>query len=273
MSRADREWLLTAAVAVTLTWIAATCSQVGASVTPLPPGRVLATQVAGSFVNHVLPAGVGIAALNLRMLRRCGLTMPRAAGAAGLNVAAGFIVHIVALAGLLLFAHPQMGRLKPSHLLVVAAGVAAAALTGVLITWTVVARRRGPAAERIQLTLAAGRLAMRQPRRAVPLWAGSAAVPALHIVVLTSVLHALHRPAPLLTIAVVYLGATALAAAIPSPGGFGGLDVTLLAALTGVGMTPAAAASAVVGYRLLTVWIPLLPGAATLILILRRRIV
>jgi uncharacterized membrane protein YbhN (UPF0104 family) len=233
---------------------------------------VFATQVAGSFVNHVLPAGFGVAALNLRMLRRAGLTMPGAAGAVGLNAAAGFAVHALALGGLLLLAGPRVDHVGAGRLIVFSSGCTVLILLAAIVVRRTL-RRGGRFAEHIRTILTASRDVMRNPVRSAMLWAGSAAVPALHILTLTAVVRGLHHPVPILTIAVVYLGASALSAAIPGPGGFGALDVTLLATLTGIGMSPSMAAATVIGYRLLTVWLPLLPGAATLLFLLHRRIV
>ncbi|WP_369015609.1 lysylphosphatidylglycerol synthase domain-containing protein [Dactylosporangium matsuzakiense] len=62
------------------------------------------------------------------------------------------------------------------------------------------------------------------------------------------------------TAALVYLIASSLSGAVPSPGGTGALEITLLGGLTAVGVSPATAVTAVVGDRLVTVWVPLLPS-------------
>jgi undecaprenyl-diphosphatase len=58
----------------------------------------------------------------------------------------------------------------------------------------------------------------------------------------------------------VYLGASVIAAAAPTPGGLGAMEAALVAGLTGVGMEPSIAVAAVLSYRLLTYWLPVLPG-------------
>ena len=58
----------------------------------------------------------------------------------------------------------------------------------------------------------------------------------------------------------VYLGASLVAAAAPTPGGLGAIEAALVAGFTGVGMDPAIAVAAVLSYRLLTFWLPILPG-------------
>ncbi|NUS15026.1 MAG: TIGR00374 family protein, partial [Streptomyces sp.] len=61
------------------------------------------------------------------------------------------------------------------------------------------------------------------------------------------------------------------AALLPTPGGLGSLDAALAFALTASGAPGTAAASAVLGYRLLTVWLPLIPGLMVLAVLVRRR--
>lgn len=272
MGGANRIWLLTALAAVGLTWVAGTCCQLGATTRSIPFSRVFFTQVAGSFANHVLPAGFGVATLNLRMLRRSGLSLPGAAGAVGLNAAAGFAVHALALGGLLLIAGPRVDHVGSGRLIALSSGFTVLILLALVLVRRTL-RRNGRYAEHIRTILSASRDVMHNPVRSVMLWAGSAAVPTLHILTLTAVVRGLHHPVPILTIAVVYLGASALSAAIPGPGGFGALDVTLLATLTGIGMSASTAAATVIGYRLVTVWLPLLPGLVTMLFLLHRRIV
>ncbi|MDH6624698.1 uncharacterized membrane protein YbhN (UPF0104 family) [Streptomyces sp. LBL] len=69
-----------------------------------------------------------------------------------------------------------------------------------------------------------------------------------------------------------YLLASGAAALLPTPGGLGSLDAALVLTLTAAGAPPAAALSAVFGYRLLTAWLPLLPGLLVLALLARRSV-
>lgn len=267
MSAADRAWLILAGSAAMLTWAAASCCQLGSTMAPLPVKRVFAVQVAGSFVNHLLPGGLGIAGLNLRMLMRCGLSREKAAGAVSLNILAGVVLHVLTLA-VLLALHSSAGYSLTPVLIFLAVISAAVTAAGWLLS------RRSPRWKiRLQGLLQDSRAVLCHPGRSLMLWTGSAAVPALHILTLAAVLRSLGQPAPLLVIALAYLSASAAAAMVPSPGGFGSLDVALLAALTTTGMTTHTALSAIIGYRLITVWIPLIPGACSLLVLMHRKLV
>ena len=62
-------------------------------------------------------------------------------------------------------------------------------------------------------------------------------------------------------LAVAYAAAN-IASAIPiTPGGLGVIEVTLVAITVGFGAPRATAVIAVLGYRLVNYWLPLLPGA------------
>jgi uncharacterized membrane protein YbhN (UPF0104 family) len=107
--------------------------------------------------------------------------------------------------------------------------------------------------------------------RAAALWGGSLAFAALHSLVVIAVTQAVGLPLPPLQVALLYLAASSAAALLPTPGGLGSLDAALALALTVSGAPGAAAASAVLGYRLLTVWLPLLPGLVVLGVLVRRK--
>ena len=68
--------------------------------------------------------------------------------------------------------------------------------------------------------------------------------------------------AGIIAIGAVYLGAAAIAAASPTPGGLGAIEAALVAGLTGIGVAPGPAVSAVLTYRLATYWLPVIPGWA-----------
>lgn len=270
MTRADGEWLIVAAVAAALTWIAASGCQVGSTTANLPLRRVFAVQVAGSFVNHVFPAGLGTAGLNMRMLRRCGLTRERAADAIALNLAAGMVLHIVTLC-VLVTVELSLGRgagaLGLMFLIVMTA------LSVLVCLGWLASRRFAMLRERLRALLSQSREVLRRPSRAFLLWSGSAAIPALHILTLIAVLHSLDQSASVVVVALAYLSASAISALIPSPGGFGGLDVALATALTADGLPAKVAVSAVIGYRLITVWIPLIPAAGSFLVLVHRHAV
>lgn len=262
---ADQGWLLVAAVAAAATWGCSALAQQGAVVGPLPPRRLVAAQFAASAAGQLLPAGLGTGAVNLRFLMRCGLPAGRAATALAVKATSGGLVR-AALIAVLATVCPGVLGLPRLSAVWPAAAVAAAAPALLLGTALWPRCRRA-----VALVLADLRAVHARPHRAAALWGGSLGFALLHALVLIAVTRAVALPLAPPLVALLYLAASSAAALLPTPGGLGSLDAALALALTAGGAPGAAAASAVLGYRLLTMWLPLLPGLLVLALLVRRR--
>jgi uncharacterized protein (TIRG00374 family) len=66
--------------------------------------------------------------------------------------------------------------------------------------------------------------------------------------------------ATIAAIALVYLTASIVGQAAPTPGGLGAVEAALAAGLTAAGIDPGIAISATLIFRLLTFWLPTIPG-------------
>lgn len=263
---ADQGWLLVGATAAVGTWGASALAQQGAVARRLPGGRLVAAQFAACAANHVLPAGLGAGAVNLRFLMRCGLPPGRSASALAVKATAGALVRGALIAGLAPFC-PGLLRIPRVPPVVLAAGLVAVALVAGLLSGPLWPRCRAALAT----VVADIRAVHARPQRAAALWGGSLAFAALHSLVLIAVTRAVALPLPPARVALLYLAASGAAALLPTPGGLGSLDAALGLALTASGAPAATAASAVLGYRLLTVWLPLVPGLLVLGALIRRK--
>lgn len=268
LARAHPGWLVMAFAAALPTWIAGAASLQGAVAPRLPVGPMLAVQLAGSVANHVLPAGFGVGAVKLRFLRRRGIPVREAVAAVGLDATAGMVTHLAVLltlvaGGFLRVNGPPAGPVATGA--VVAAGM-------LLIIVPSPPFRRAVRRVRPQVAAQVRMLAgiARVPNRAALLWGGSAAIPLLHAATLWFVVRALHLPMGAGAVFAVYFAASAASALVPSPGGFGSLDAALTAALVAAGQSASAAVAAVLGYRLITVWLPMAPSACVLAALVRR---
>lgn len=262
---ADPGWLLLAATAAAVTWMCSALAQQGAVLRPLPTRRLVAAQFAAGAAGQLVPAGLGSGAVNLRFLMRCGLSAGRSATALAVKATAGGLTR-AALIAVLATASPRVLGLPSPHAGWLLAAGTAAVLAGVLVAALWPRCRRA-----LALVLADIRAIHARPCRAVALWGGSLGFAVLHAVVLIAVTRAVALPLAPPLVALLYLTASSAAALLPTPGGLGSLDAALALALTAGGAPGVAAASAVLGYRLLTVWLPLLPGLLVLALLVRRK--
>jgi glycosyltransferase 2 family protein len=100
----------------------------------------------------------------------------------------------------------------------------------------------------------------RNPGKMAMLFGGSALVTLAYIGAFAASVEAFGGGPGVVVDGAVYLGASALAAVAPTPGGLGTVEAASVAGLTGVGMAAGPAVSAVLLYRLATYWLPVAPG-------------
>ncbi|WP_436801053.1 lysylphosphatidylglycerol synthase transmembrane domain-containing protein [Streptomyces coeruleorubidus] len=275
LGNAEWPWLLAAVGATCLTWVAAACTRQGAVVERLPRRRLLATQFAAGAANHLLPTGLGASAVNLRFMTVCGLPLARSSAALALYLLAESVGR-VALLGVLLITFPdalRLGTLVPETAfgpLLAGAGVVLVIAVAVPV---LVRRVRSAVLSFLRTALGEARSVHTRPARALALWGGSFAFPALQATVLVLVGRAMGLDVPLAHMAVAYLAATVAVALVPTPGGIGSVEAALVMALVAAGGPAAVATAVVLAFRVITVWLPLLPGALTLAALVRLKVI
>ncbi|WP_234384699.1 lysylphosphatidylglycerol synthase transmembrane domain-containing protein [Streptomyces sp. MMG1121] len=268
-------WLLAAGGATCLTWVAAAFTRQGAVIQPLPRWRLLATQFAAGSANHLLPTGLGAGAVNLRFMTVCGVPLARSSAALALYLLAESVGRLSLLAALLL-AFPdalRLGTLIPAGAVGPLLTIAGAVLVVAVAALTLVRRLRAPLLGFVRAALGEARSVHTRPARALALWGGSLAFPALQAAGLVAVGRALGLPVPPAHTALAYLAATVAVALVPTPGGIGSVEAALIVALVAAGGPVAVATAVVLAYRIITVWVPLVPGALTLGALVRLKVI
>ncbi|MCF1592649.1 lysylphosphatidylglycerol synthase transmembrane domain-containing protein [Streptomyces muensis] len=275
LATAKWPWLLAAVCVTCLTWVAAAVTRQGAVVDRLPRLRLLVTQFAAGSANHLLPTGLGASAVNLRFMTVCGLPLARSSAALALYLLAESVARVGLLAALLItFPHAlRLGPLLPDGAwgpLLLAVGAAALVVVAV---FALVRRLRAAVLSFLRTALGEARSVHTRPSRALALWGGSLAFPALQASGLVLVGLALGLDVPPAHMALAYLAATVAVALVPTPGGIGSVEAALIVALVAVGGPVAVATAVVLAYRIITVWLPLLPGALTLGALVRWKVI
>lgn len=272
---AEWPWLVAAAAATCLTWVAAAVTRQGAVVERLPARRLLATQFAAGAANHLLPTGLGAGAVNLRFMTVCGVPLARSSAALALYLLAEAVARLTLLLGLLI-AFPDALRVEgliPDGAVGPLLLGAALAVCGALAVLALVRRLRAALFSFLRTALGEARSVHARPSRALALWGGSLAFPLLQAAGLASVGRALGLPVSPTHMITAYLAATVAVALVPTPGGLGSVEAALIVALVAAGGPVAVATAVVLGYRIITVWLPLLPGALTLGALVRWKVI
>jgi glycosyltransferase 2 family protein len=262
-------WLLAALAASVLSYIFAAVSFQGAVSQPLAFTANLRSQTASSFAGLVGPGGAGGYALNARFLQRNGLRPAEAAASVTVVGLAGFAMHAVLLIGFVSWTR-RAGDAGPiglgaislptgSTVLLVLAVVLA--IAGVALAFGPVRSRVvGPVLGAVRTGLSQIATVFRNPVRVVGLFGGATGISLAYVAAITCAVHAFGGGISVAQIGTAYLLAAALATLAPTPGGLGALEAALIAGLTGFGLASGPAVAAVLSYRLVTFWLPILPG-------------
>lgn len=212
----------------------------------------------GAFVSLAAPAGVGSAALNLRLLTRRGVSASLAVATVALVQVSQFVVTIVLLLVLSLASGSHDTTLfAPGPGALVAIGIVTVALAAALLfpgvrRWAV--RTSMPTVRQTWPRLVD---VLGHPSRVALAILGNVMLTMGYVLAFDASLAAFGQHRGIVEVAVIYLVGNAAGAAIPTPGGIGTIEVTLIGGLTAAGVNPGVAASAVVLFRLLTFWLPI----------------
>jgi uncharacterized protein (TIRG00374 family) len=260
---ADWAWLPLVIALSAVTYLASAVGLVGAVLPRIRFWPTVLAQAASSFVNRVSPANVGGMALNARYLQKSGVETSAGVAAVGVNSLAGAIVHLVLLVVFFTWSgHGLASAFKlpsSSKLLLILAIIVA--IVGIVLA-TRPGRRlaAGKLIPGLKSAAVSLRRVARNPVKMLMLFGGSALVTLAYVGALAASVQAFGGGPGVILIAAVYMGAAAIAAAAPSPGGLGAIEAALVAGLTGIGMQAGPAVSAVLLYRLATYWLPVAPG-------------
>jgi glycosyltransferase 2 family protein len=262
-SEANWWWLAPMVLGAASTIVFAALQFVASVPEPISFLPALRMQIASSFVSRIAPANTGTLAVGVRFLQRSGLDPGAAAAAVGLTALSGFAVHLALMGGFLLWVgSSDVGFSLPDAdviLLIVAVVLSA---TGLAIALVPAVRRRVLPPLVAQARNAASSLAdvLTDPVRVIGLIGGATGVTGSFILTLTAAVAAFGGGVSFPEIGAAYLVAAALGSAAPTPGGLGAVEAALVAALTGYGMPSGPAVSAALTFRLVTYWLPMLPG-------------
>jgi glycosyltransferase 2 family protein len=261
---ADWRWLGLAVLASGGTYVFAAVALLGSVPQPVPFLPALRMQVASSFAGRIAPASTGAVAVGVRFLQRAGVESTVAATSVGLNVLAGFAVHLALLAAFVAWTGTSgVGGFSLSDVSVALLVVAVALSASGLVVGLVPSLRRKIVPPLLaQARKAAGSLTdvVTDPWRVLALLGGSVGVTLTYILALAATVAAFGSSLSFPQVGAAYLVAAALGSVAPTPGGLGAFEAALVAALTGYDMPNGRAVAAVLTFRLLTFWLPVLPG-------------
>ncbi|KUN36265.1 hypothetical protein AQJ30_21985 [Streptomyces longwoodensis] len=264
VANAQWGWVAMAVLFSALSYVAAAMSLLGFVPERVPFPRTVAAQVAGSFVKIVAPAAVGGVALNTRFLQRAGVRPGLAVASVGASQLFGLGCHILMLLSFgYLTGTEKTPSLSPSRTVI--AGLLTVAVLVLVVTSVPFLRKFVVTRVRSLFAGVVPRMldVLQRPQKLVTGIGGMLLLTACFVMCLDASIRAFGDDSTSLSIAsvaVVFLAGNALGSAAPTPGGVGAVEATLTVGLIAVGLPKEVAAPAVLLFRLLTLWLPVLPG-------------
>ncbi|MFJ2167799.1 lysylphosphatidylglycerol synthase domain-containing protein [Streptomyces griseofuscus] len=263
-SQAQWAWVIAAALFSALSYVAAAMALLGFVPERVPFPRTVAAQVAGSFVKIVAPAAVGGVALNTRFLQRAGVRPGLAVASVGASQLFGLGCHILMLLSFgYLTGTEKTPSLSPSRTVI--AGLLTVAVLVLVVTSVPFLRKFVVTRVRSLFAGVVPRMldVLQRPQKLVTGIGGMLLLTACNVMCLDAAVRAFGHGMTTLSIAsvaVVFLAGNALGSAAPTPGGVGAIEASLTLGLIAFGLPKEVAAPAVLLFRLMTLWLPVLPG-------------
>ncbi|WP_180303765.1 lysylphosphatidylglycerol synthase transmembrane domain-containing protein [Streptomyces sp. JV178] len=264
IKNAEWGWVAAAVFFSALSYVAAAMSLLGFVPERVPFPRTVAAQVAGSFVKIVAPAAVGGVALNTRFLQRAGVRPGLAVASVGASQLFGLGCHILMLLAFgYLTGTEKTPSLSPSRTVI--AGLLTVAVLVLVVTSIPFLRKFVVTRVRSLFAGVVPRMldVLQRPQKLVTGIGGMLLLTGCFVMCLDASIRAFgdeNASISIASVAVVFLAGNALGSAAPTPGGVGAVEATLTVGLIAVGLPKEVAAPAVLLFRLLTLWLPVLPG-------------
>lgn len=261
LRHANHWWVIVGVLASLATYIPAALNYVLLAQKSIHYARTLVVQMAGAFINHLLPSGIGVLGVNYLYLRRERHTQTEAATVLFMNNALG-IVGLALLLGVLFGIDPALygGVHMPQipHVLYWFVGVFVVIILAAALWF----RKLW---EKVRMTASHIWKSVRWYRTSLWRVFGALASSMMITVCFTLSLFAsaeatgthLSFVHALFILALSLIGATVA----PTPGGLGGAEAGLFVGLVAYGTSSTHAVAVTLLYRLLTYWLTLGMGA------------
>lgn len=224
----------------------------------LPFKRTLLIQLATYFTNRLLPSGLGGIGFNaLYLVKQTKLSRTDAAVYATANNLIGFVAFsvCVAFASAIGDSKISLGTPKPIY---IASGIAA--LVVVAIVALLVRRIQKKLVDFIGHLLGVVLTIVKHPKRLASSVLLSMGITASYALVLWASTKSVGIDISIVDLFIAFVAGNAALTVSPTPGGIGAVEAAITAVLIAAGVAPAVALASVVVYRLVSYWLPILPG-------------
>ena len=261
---ADLIWAIPVIVMMISTYFTGAMSLIGSVTIDLVYFRTVAVMFGQSYLNRFTPANAGGMAMRVRYLQLNGLDTAVSASAVALTSGASGVAQVVTIVVFLIwggasdrlsdFEFPDMGTIVVAILVI---GLLASLFMITRFGKTVIRPWIATAFSKILESI---RDLLTRPGKLGLLFGGALLGKLANVVAFWASMEAFGVDISFPKAGAMYIIATTIGSAVPTPGGVGGVEAALTAALIAYGVDNATAAAIVLFFRTLTFWLPTIPG-------------
>lgn len=218
-------------------------------------------QVASSFASKLAPAGTGGLALNARYLMKNGHSSVEAGTVAGLNNILGFVAHFSLIIAMALFTSQKIDNILPTfHLPRYFFIIAIFAVLTILISFQFFGVFRKIVHSGWKGTKKILVYYKNKPGQIIWGYIVSLLITMAYALTLYIVAKAFGADLSVLDVFYVFSIGALAASVTPTPGGIGGAEAAYVASMTSLGVEGSLALTITLAFRLVTFWLPIIPG-------------
>jgi glycosyltransferase 2 family protein len=258
---ADTSWLALGLGFSILTYVAATMALSGVVPERLSFWKTFQAQWAASFATLVAPPTLGSVAINVRYLSKQGMHTALAGASVAVAQAMAFISHIILLFVAVIAAGTSSDfSFRPPRTAIIVFLVVALSASALFTIPNIRRWATGKIQPIFSQVLPRLSSLANQPKKLLSGVFGVLLLNLAYCACLVASVRAFTTDASIAAIALVYLAASVVGQAAPTPGGLGAVEAALAAGLTAAGIDSGIAISATLVFRLATFWFPTIPG-------------
>ncbi len=264
-------WVVIAVGLMGLTYAAAALTYCLLALKPLGYRATMLVQLAATFINRLLPGGVGALGINYVYLRRRHLSAALATSTVAINNLLGLIGHGLLVVLVLLVAADRHQSISPRlghvpNLIWAVSLVAVVALAGALY----IGRQR---LRYFMRDIRAQLIAYHeQPWRVVAALLSSMTLTTTNVLCLACSALALSVHLPFVALLLIFSFGLGAGAATPTPGGLGGFEAGLVGGLVAYHIGSAQALAVALLYRLISYWLSMAAGSIAFVIARRHKL-
>lgn len=251
-------WLLVALVGMALTILFATSVYVVLVPKKLPFKRTSLIQMATYFTNRLLPSGLGGIGFNaMYLVKQASLTRTESAVYATANNLIGFVAFSICIALSTLITDSQIETDLPFKTIILVAGGILIVLALISLTFKKVQKKIIDFLGHlfgVLLTM------IKHPKRLSLAVLVSMGITASYASVLWATTKSVGIDLSLIDLFIAFIAGNTALTVSPTPGGIGAVEAAITGVVISAGVDPSLALASVVLFRIVSYWIPIIPG-------------